>query len=105
MRAVNSPLNSASTVSIFSTSIASGYPFLVPGDMSMLCVSSFMARAEPVRKESNTRNVARHVFRLPCSEFGKASQDLTLGGAWKNTGHKLPGIPSWMPDIPYHGTL
>lgn len=44
MRAVKSALNSASTSSIFSTStMASGYPLRVPGDMSMLCVSSFMA--------------------------------------------------------------
>ena len=39
---MNSALNSASTSSIFSTSMARGNPFRVPGDMSMLCVSSFI---------------------------------------------------------------
>ena len=42
MRAQKSALNSASTTSIFSTSMASGKPLRVPGDMSMLCVMSFI---------------------------------------------------------------
>ena len=40
IRVMNSALNSASTSSTFSASIASGNPFRVPGDVSMLCVRS-----------------------------------------------------------------
>ena len=42
MRAQKSALNSASTTSIFSTSMASGKPLRVPGDINILCVMSFI---------------------------------------------------------------
>ena len=48
MRAQKSALNSASTTSIFSTSMASGKPLRVPGDMSMLCVMSFIVSRAPL---------------------------------------------------------
>mmetsp|Transcript_26750 Transcript_26750/g.51937 ORF Transcript_26750/g.51937 Transcript_26750/m.51937 type:complete len:230 (+) Transcript_26750:294-983(+) len=62
IRATNSALNSDSTVSIFSTSMASGNPFLVFGDISMLCVSSFMAVR--LREERRLQPVipSKHLF-------------------------------------------